>query len=78
MSISVNATGTVANSDLQMLQIFRATDGTLTAKVTYIMTNFGGMESRTAEWSLSAAEKTAIAGLLPGAITAIENELGLP
>jgi hypothetical protein len=78
MSINIDATGTVDNADLQQLRITRASDGSLTATVTYQVTVLGATESRTANWTLSGAEETAITALLPSARAAIENELGLP
>lgn len=77
MALTITATGTVENSDIQRLVITRSGGGDLSATVTFAVTVGGTQESRTASWTLTNPEKTAIGGLLPGAKAAIEAELGL-
>jgi hypothetical protein len=77
MAISFTAAGTVGAADIQRLVIVRSGGGVLTAQVTFNVATPSGSESRSANWTLSAAEKTAIAGLLPGAQAAIEDAVGL-
>jgi len=73
MAITIGKSGNATAADLQQLRIFRANDGALTAEVTYRATVLGQQESRTATWSLTAAEKGAIgASLLAGALAAVD------
>ncbi len=77
MAINVAATGSVENEDLQQIQITRQADGSLIGSVVHKVTVLGLPESRTASWTLSAAEKTAAQSLLPGAKQAIADDVGL-
>ncbi len=78
MAITFSATGTVAAADIKQLVITRTAGGELLAKVTYQgTTSGGGVQIKSSTWTLSAGEKSTVAGLLPSAIAAIEADLGL-
>jgi len=75
MPIVHQATGSVETADIQQIRITRTPGGALLGEVTYAVAS--PASSRTATWTLSASEKSAIAGLLPGAVAAVKTAEGL-
>lgn len=78
MALTVTVTGSVVNSDVKTLHIERSVGGNLLGTVTYTVNILGHVSERTATWTLTTAEKSAVTGsLLAGAKAAIAADLGI-
>jgi hypothetical protein len=74
--MQATTSGTVENADLAGLD-FRLEGGVLVGYVSYKVTVGGRVEQRTASWTLTAAQRTAVTAMLPDAKAAIKSAEGI-